>query len=988
MQFSFDPNLDHQAKAIEAACQVFSGQEIHNSTFTVVIPGGPSLLSGAGAESLVGNSLALSDEAVLQNLQRIQLSNGILPVTAELESKEFNIEMETGTGKTYVYLRTIFELNKRYGLTKFIIVVPSIAIKEGVFKSIQTTEAHLKQLYAGAPFNYFIYDSGKPGQIDRFSASPGIQIMIVTVGAINKKEVNNLYKDNENTEGARPIDKIKSIRPVIIVDEPQSVDGGLAGEGRKALQEMNPLCSFRYSATHVHKSQMLYKLTAVDAYERKLVKQIEVAAATVEQAHNSVYLRIEKVSSKKGAIQATVEIDIQSGASVSRKSKVVQDGDDLEELTGRALYKGYKIGSISAKKGQESVEIRKDGESTYLTLGQATGDADIGQVHRQMISRTIYEHFEKELELNRKGIKVLSLFFIDTVEKYRAVSPTGETTLGEYGVIFEEEFCRHAANPKYKSLFDGKDAKQLSSLSHGGYFSIDKKGGWKDTSESSKANQEDAERAYSLIMKDKEALLSFDSKLKFIFSHSALREGWDNPNVFQICSLREMGSERERRQTIGRGLRLCVNQEGQRQQGFQINTLTVIAKESYEQYAANLQKEMEETGYRFGVLEAHDFSIIPVPGPNGQLQQAGQDFSRKVWTLLLNAGLIDSIGNIKTELKTCVAAGAIPLTAEFIPYHGHILEIIRKRAGRIEIKNSAERRPIKTRKAVLDSSEFQALWNRIKHKTTYRVDFDNAQMVRSCIDSLRKHLELNAIQRSRLNWTVAQIRIGLDGTEATVTSTDTAGLQQDLIPLPDILSTLQDATHLTRRSLATILTEVDFASHFKKNPQQFIEIASSVINGAKKLALVDGIKYQRIGENEFYAQELFLDSEVMGYVSSMIESKKGVQDYVVYQSGTEREFAAQLEQNESVKVYAKLPSWFKVPTPLGFYIPDWAVLIEKNGVDKLYFVVETKSTTLSGSLRPEESAKIDCGLVHFSEIGKTQDNPAKFIKAKSINDII
>lgn len=988
MQFSFDPNLEHQARAIEAACLVFKGQEIHDSTFSVVAPGSPSLLSGAGIDSLVGNSLGLSDEAILKNLQAIQLSNG-LPLTQELKSKDFNIEMETGTGKTYVYLRTIFELNKRYGLKKFIVVVPSIAIKEGVYKSVQTTESHLKQFYSGVPFNYFIYDSSKPGQIDRFTASPGIQIMIVTVGAINKKDVNNLYKDNESTEGARPIDKIKAIKPVIIVDEPQSVDGGLAGEGRKALSEMNPLCTFRYSATHLNKEQMLYRLTAVDAYDRKLVKQIEVAAATVEEAHNTAYIRVEKIGSKKGVVYAALEVDTQAGAAVIRKTLLAHDGDSLEEMTGRSLYKGLKVGAINAKKGQETIELRKDGESTYLNAGQASGDADISQVHRQMISRTILEHFEKELRLNPLGIKVLSLFFIDSVEKYRAHNAAGEVALGEYGSFFEEEFCRHAANPRYKSLFKSNDHRQCAKQAHGGYFSIDKKGGWKNTSESSKSNQEEAERAYSLIMKDKESLLSFDSELKFIFSHSALREGWDNPNVFQICSLREMGSEKERRQTIGRGLRLSVNQQGQRQQGFQINTLTVIAKESYEEYAENLQKEMcEETGFRFGILESHDFSAIPVVLPNGDLAQAGRDFSLKVWTLLLNAQLIDSTGSIKPELKACVAAGAIPLSAEFTPYHGHILDVIRRRTGRVEIKNSAERKPVKTRKAVLDSGEFQALWDRIKHKTTYRVDFDNARMIRSCIDSLNKHLELSGIQRSRLNWTVAQIRIGLDGTEATVRSSNSTGLDQDSVLLPDILSTLQDSTQLTRRTLATILTAVNFSAHFKKNPQQFIEVASQVINDAKKLALVDGIKYQRIGDDDFYAQELFLDAEIMGYVSSMIESKKGVQDHVVYQSGTERDFAEQLERNDSVKVYAKLPSWFKVPTPLGYYIPDWAVLIEKNGVDKLYFVVETKSTTMGSALRPEEAAKIDCGLAHFSEIAKSHSNPAKFIKAKDINGVL
>ena len=517
---------------------------------------------------------------MLANLKDIQLRNG-LPPTASLDSGDFTVEMETGTGKTYVYLRTIFELNKRYGFTKFVIVVPSVAIKEGVYKTLQMTDDHFRALYSGTPFEYFLYDSAKLGQVRNFAASPQIQIMVVTVGAINKKDVNNLYKDSEKTGGEKPIDLIMATRPILIVDEPQSVDGGLAGRGKEALNAMNPLCTLRYSATHVDKHHMVYRLDAVDAYERKLVKQIEVASATMEDAYNRPYVRLISTSNRRGVISAKVELDVEVTGQVRRRERTVQDGYDLEQETGRVVYRDCRIGEIRVGKERASVELRVPGGECFLREGEAWGDLDAAEVQRQMIRRTIREHLDKEKRLRPKGIKVLSLFFVDAVERYRCYDEAGNAVKGNYAHIFEEEYQRLARHPDYQSLFREVDLTAAAEEVHDGYFSIDKKGGWTDTAENNQTNRDNAERAYNLIMKEKEKLLSFDEPLKFIFSHSALREGWDNPNVFQICALRDIQTERERRQTIGRGLRLCVNQEGERLRGFEVNTLTVIASPLY-----------------------------------------------------------------------------------------------------------------------------------------------------------------------------------------------------------------------------------------------------------------------------------------------------------------------------------------------------------------------------------------------------------------------
>jgi len=711
MKLHFEPDLDYQLQAVEAVCDLFRGQEICRTEFTVTRDAAdPQLRMGFAQSDLgIGNRLNLLDDELLENLHSIQIRNGLAP-SASLASGDFSIEMETGTGKTYVYTRTIFELNKRFGFTKFVIIVPSVAIKEGVYKSLQITEDHFRAMYANVPFEYFLYDSASLGQVRNFATSPQIQIMIVTVGAINKKDVNNLYKNSEKTGDEKPIDLIKSTRPILIVDEPQSVDGGLEGRGKEALGAMNPLCTLRYSATHVEKHHMVFRLDAVDAYERKLVKQIEVAAASVEGAYNKPYVRLLSVSNRRGVITAKVELDSQTATGVRRREIVVQDGDNLEMTTGREIYQNCRVGEIRVASGDEFMELRYPGGEQFLRPGQAHGDVDPLAVQRQMIHRTIKEHLEKENRLAPQGIKVLSLFFIDAVDKYRRYDAEGHPVKGEYAVIFEEEYRRLARHPDYQSLFKEVDVTTAAAEVHNGYFSIDKKGGWTDTAENNQGSRDNAERAYNLIMKEKEKLLSFSTPLKFIFSHSALREGWDNPNIFQICTLREMGTERERRQTIGRGLRLCVNQEGDRLRGFEVNTLTVIATESYEQFAENLQKEIEDdTGIRFGIVEEHQFAGVTTTGADGQPAPLGFEQSKVLWGHLRSAGLVDAKGKVQDALRQKLKDGTLALPEPFTAQLPQVTEILRKLAGRLEIKNADERKQVKTRQAVLNGPDFKAL---------------------------------------------------------------------------------------------------------------------------------------------------------------------------------------------------------------------------------------------------------------------------------------
>ena len=793
--------------------------------------------------------------------------------------------------------------------------------------------------------------------------------MVVTVGAINKRDVNNLYKETEKLNWGKPIDLISQTNPIIIVDEPQSVDGGLEGRGKEALAAMNPLCTLRYSATHVEKHHMVYRLDAVDAYQKQLVKQIEVASARIVGDHNKPYIKVVSISNRRNLIQAKVELDVQRGQDVVRKHVMVQDGDLLLTITGRDIYDNCTIGEISCRKGAEFVEIWFPGVNKNLKIGESYGGVDEDSLAKLMIRRTIKEHLDKELRLTHRGIKVLSLFFIDRVEKYRSYDADGNAIKGEYAKIFEEEYARLIRRGEYSTIFNDVDIDSLAQEVHNGYFSIDRKGGWTDTKENNQTNRDNAERAYSLIMKDKEKLLSLDTKLKFIFSHSALKEGWDNPNVFQICTLREMGSELQRRQTIGRGLRLCVNQDGERVRGFDVNTLTVIASEGYESFAYNLQREIEtDTGIRFGIVEKDQFAAIKVVDPSGKTVALGVAESEKLWDYLKDNQLINYKGVIQDKLRAGLKEDKLQLPDEYADQHEEIRIILRRFAGRLEIKNADDRSRIKVRKEVLYSPEFKELWDRIKHKTTYRVNFDNEKLIRDCIEAVDR---MPPVVNSALIWDKVNIKMDDGGVDTVLKETTSpASIHPGEIVLPDVLSELANKTKLTRKSITRILLDSSRLIDFKRNPQKFIEYATEAINRTKRLALVDGIKYQRIGDDYYFTQELFENEELFGYVSqNMLESQKTPYEYIVYDSTTvERPFAESLEKNKAVKVFAKLPPWFQIPTPLGGYNPDWAILVDTEDGLRLFFVVETKGDVFSDALRPSEKARIDCGKKHFEAL--------------------
>ena len=991
MKLHFEDNLEYQMTAIQAVVDLFKGQEISHSEFTVTRreKGGNNHSLGLTENQLgIGNRLQLHDEEIHDNLKQIQLRNSLRP-SETLTSGDFTVEMETGTGKTYVYLRTIFELNKNYGFTKFVIVVPSIAIKEGTNKTLEITREHFEALYPKAKgYDFFQYDSDKLGKVRNFATSPNIQIMVATVGAINKQSKNTLYKENENTGGEQPIDLIKATHPIIIVDEPQSVDGGLDGKGKQALDKMGALATLRYSATHIDKHHMVYRLDAVDAYQRGLVKQIEIASLEIDGGFNKPYVKLIEAKNVRGSVVAKVEIDMQRAKNVKREILTVEDGDNLEETTGRAIYENMQIGTITCGKDNESIEIRAPGGDYTLRPGYAVGGVNPDEIQRLMIRRTIKEHLDKEMRFARQKqrIKVLSLFFIDSVKNYRDYDEDGIPIPGEYAKIFEEEYRKLAESPDYQTLFEKVNLDTDIAEIHDGYFAIDKKKRWTDTAETNQAGRDNAERAYNLIMRDKEKLLSFDSKLKFIFSHSALKEGWDNPNVFQICSLREMGSERQRRQTLGRGLRLCVNQDGMRLRGNDINILTVIATEAYEQFAENLQKEIEaDTGIRFGIVEKHQFAAILTIDLNEKSVPLGVEKSERIWDALNERDWIDNNGKIQDSLRGALKDGTFDLPQEFAEQKDAVAEILKKLAGSLDIKNADERQTIPLNKEKFLSDDFKQLWDRIKHKTTYRVHFDNEKLIDDAADKIRN---CPPITKTRARFRDAKLAIGKGGV-STERGKETlyTPLNEDDIALPDILTDLQDKTQLTRGSIIKILQKSLRLQDFTRNPQQFIEMVAETINREKRLALVDGIKYHKIGDQEYYAQELFEQEELITYLKNPVPAEKSVHQQVIYDSpGIEKKFAEDLEANEAVKVYAKLPSWFKVPTPLGSYNPDWAILVETDGQEKLYFVVETKGSIWWDDLRSTEGAKVRCGKEHFKEIA-TDKNPAKYITATSVDDV-
>lgn len=980
MKLKFDQNLQHQKAALDAVVGLFAGQESCYTPFSMPQPAhwGQNVQGALGlAEAPLGtaNRLILSEDELLHNLKQVQLKNGLKPATSLAKNDlHYTVEMETGTGKTYVYLRSIYELYQEYGMTKFIIVVPSLAIKEGVKKSIQITREHLSAIYKETKVDAFVYDSGNLEQVRSFAESSHIQIMVINIDAFRRSftdpdketKANIIHRYNDRLEGQKPIELIAQTYPVVIIDEPQSVD--TTAKSSEAIKSLNPLFTLRFSATHKDKHLPIYRLDAVDAYNQRLVKEIAVLEVLHENDHNTAYIALLKTRNNKGVVEAQLEYDaLNKGGSIKRERKWVKQNADLYEMTKRDMYEGYIVNNISAVPGNEWLDFTS--RADVLQLGQSIGGVDLLALKRLQIRKTIETHLKRELALNPLGIKVLSLFFIDKVANYRVYDKDGNQGLGIYGRIFEEEYLKLASHPQYQSLFGELDWDTHVSAVHDGYFAADRKGVAKDSS----GKTADDESAYDLIMKDKERLLSMQTPLRFIFSHSALREGWDNPNVFQICTLNETTSTIKRRQEIGRGLRLAVDQSGERvaDNGNSINTLTVVANETYAEFTSALQKEIEEDdGIRFGVVEQHSFASVTISDDQRELSYLGVEQSEQLFGFLKQEGFIDEGGKVQDTLKVALKHNLLSLPYQFDVVKPAVEHILKKIAGGLDVKKANNAHTATQCKEVILGADFTDLWNRIKYKTLYQVDFDLDKLVTDCI----VEMQLMLVPKAKLTTTTATLTMDQSGVGIKDLQEVSELYDSRYDHLPDVLSYLQNKTQLTRKTLARILVESKRLNDLKKNPQKFIENALKIIQRKKMHALVDGIKYEKIGEQEFYAQELFLGHELQGYLEqNMVEVRKSLYSHIVYDSQTESEFAKGLERNEAVKLYSKLPGWFKIDTPLGSYNPDWAILIDKDGVDRLYFVVETKSSLFDEDLRLVEQDKIKCGHAHFKALGTGVD---------------
>lgn len=990
LKFKFDANQEFQKIATSSIVDIFEGQALRHSKFTAITN---KDVFGIITELGYGNKLDLTEEDLLKNVRDIQDRNKLkrsTKINDELYGvPNFAIEMETGTGKTYVYTRTIFELNRKYGFTKFIIVVPGVAIREGVYKSLQMTEEHFKIIYPGQGFNYFIYNSSNLNQVQSFATSSDIEIMVINIDAFRKSfedengtaAGNIIHKPSDKLNGRRPIEFIQQTNPFVIIDEPQSVDG--TDRAKEAIKSLNSLAIFRYSATHRETYNLMYRLGPVEAYENKLVKAIEVLSID-DKGSRGPFLKLKSVINRNGSYSAKVEIKKINDRGVAIITEVTVNAGSKNNLFSisneNEVYRGQVVTSISVTPGNEYVEL-EDGSIIKIQEDQT----DL-ENKRAQIRFTIETHLDKEMYLLEKGIKVISLFFIDKVNNYREYieSPDGiKWQKGVYAQIFEEEYLRMIALSKYQTLFNTKEHKDYVLNAnidevHDGYFAQDNKGTFKDSKENStKAD----ESAFELIMKNKERLLSFETKLRFIFSHSALKEGWDNPNVFQICTLVEQNDTLTKRQKIGRGLRLPVNQEGERIQDDSINILTVVANESYEDFAETLQREIEsETNTKFGVIDERLFEDILIKDGDA-LVGLGYDGSKKIRDFLLGKELIDRNGKVTKELTKEIEDETFMLPEEFKTIEKEVIEKIKNTVKRLPVYKKINEKK-KLNKEVFLSADFTELWDKIKYKTVFKLDFNVNKLIENSI----KHIKL--MEEIKPNPIVAKF-VNLAITNHGVVAGDPNRIRTYVKEnykdsnLPNIVSFIEQYTRLKRSTISTILIDSNRLDEFYVNPQEFMSQAVDVINQQKRLLVVDGIKYEKIGDEFVYAQELFKDEELLGYITSnSIEVDKSVYSHIVYQSDVERNFATKLNEDRDVKLFIKLPNWFKVETPLGSYNPDWAVVLDKNGEEKLYFILETKGSTLTENLRFIEDSKIRCGEKHFEAI----NTGVKFEKADNYDD--
>lgn len=964
MKLKFDPKLEYQKEAIEAVVNVFEGQPLAQSNFEI------NAMDQAGlslTEHGIGNKITLNDEQLLTNVHKVQETNNI-EKTGALQGRDFSVEMETGTGKTYVYLRTIFELSQKYGFKKFIIVVPSIAVREGVLKSIDITKGHFRTLYNNEPFESFIYDSEKLGRVRQFATSNKIQIMVINIQSFQRditdqnisemtadelKKLNVINRESDKMSGHKPIEFIQSTNPIVIIDEPQSVDN--TSKAKHAIENLNPVCILRYSATHRSFYNLLYKLDPIRAYDLRLVKRIEVSSVYSNDGFNDAYVKLLKTDNKN-SIKAYIQIHKVVSGTVKSTKLWVKQGNDLYTKSGERenYHNGYIVQNIDCTPGSEYIEFSN---GKFLRLGEEIGGLN-DDIMKAQVKDTIEQHLKKERLFKPKGIKVLSLFFIDKVANYRTSNENSHT--GKIKQWFEEAYEELTAKPRYKQF-----AAQNISKIHGGYFSQDKHGHAKDTN--GKTN--DDKDTYNLIMRDKERLLDPNGPLRFIFSHSALREGWDSPNVFQICTLNESYSQEKKRQEIGRGLRLPVNKNGDRIHDVGVNRLTIIANESYEDFARSLQTEFEEDcGTKFGRIEKTAFAKI-VRNKGGTNEEIGQEESAKIWQELNAACYINDEGYILDKFTPDDPDFEMNLLGDYDDINANVIDIMKSFIFKNRVPEARDRASLKLKKEVYLSDDFQALWEKIKHRTRYRVSFSTDDVIACAIKRIKASPEIKPIH-------ISITRVKVDITNAGVSAdtkleTKTNAVENARV-LPDLLAFLQKETELTRSTLVEILKRSNRLSEFGINPQAFMALTAREISQALHDLMLEGIQYEKIANHSWEMSRIGDEAEegITSYLNNLYKVKKENKclfDNVPCDSEIEKKFAKDLDDNEHVRLFVKLPGWFKIDTPIGTYNPDWAFVTERD--EKLYFVRETKSTVVREKQRPGESYKTQCGKKHFEALG-------------------
>lgn len=984
-----------QADAANAVVDVFAGQPYLTPSYMIDRGSGYIQQAITDEKDFTGWSNhkivpELSDRMILEHLQKIQRENQIQP-SQKLEGRfNLTIEMETGVGKTYTYIKTMYELNRAYGWSKFIVVVPSVAIREGVYKSFQMTQEHFAEEY-GKKVRFFIYNSKQLTEIDRFASDNSINVMIINAQAFNAKgkDARRIYMELDEFRSRRPIDIIAKTNPILVIDEPQSVEGK---KTKEMLKQFNPLMTLRYSATHKKDSiyNMVYRLDAMEAYNKRLVKKIAVKGITESgSTATESYVYLESINLSKADPTATLQFDFKGATGIRKVTRTVSEGYNLYDNSGQMEeYKqGFVVSRIDGR--DDSVEFL-NGIKIYA--GDVIGKVSEEQLRRIQIRETILSHIQRERELFYKGIKVLSLFFIDEVARYKQYDEAGEAMNGIYADIFEEEYNDIISNLQV-GIGEDDYLKYLQSISsdktHAGYFSIDKKGRMVDSKlKDKKEKTTDDVDAYDLIMKNKELLLDRNPKkspVRFIFSHSALREGWDNPNVFQICTLKQSGSDVRKRQEVGRGLRLCVNQDGERMDTnvlgndiHNVNVLTVIASESYDSFAKGLQSEIAEAvADRPKAVTAELFIGKVIKDDKGNEQVIDGDTGRAIHFDLIVNGYIDKKGVLTDKYYEDKADGELKISEEVADSAASVIEIIdsiydsrtmqpeNARSNNVELQVDENK---------LAMPEFKALWSKINTKSVYVVDFDTDELVRNSIESLDRKLRVSKIFFKIETGSMEQIKskeelesgasfVKEQSASFGTTITASTNVKYDLI------GKLVDETGLTRKAVIQILQGIQPSvfEQFKENPEEFIIKAAALINDEKATAIIEHITYDVMDEK--YGTDIFTDPTIKGRLgTNAMKANKHLYDHIVYDSTNEKTFAAELDTNTNVAVYVKLPDGFYISTPVGRYNPDWAIAFYEGTVKHIYFVAETKGSMNSMQLRLIEESKIHCAREHFKAI--------------------